>query len=133
MCLLSPLIPTAMVLSSRWRHLRRTRQALPLSTPLARSDKSYRDRRTWHAATLSSLPGLFSSRVLLFRSRRHEDCALLANLQGTSLLIYDNMSIKKERRAVICTGEEEMLIRNILETAQKQQKITNCKQGACVS
>src|SRR5579872_273703 len=73
MCLLSPLIPTAMVLSSRWRHSRRTRQALPLSTPLARSDKSYRDRRTWHAATLSSFPGLFSSRVLLFRSRRHEE------------------------------------------------------------
>jgi hypothetical protein len=53
-----------------------------------------------------------------------EDCALLANLQGTSLLIYDNLSIRQERRAeesrgeqrraAICTGEEEMHIRNIL-------------------
>src|SRR5258708_21124806 len=73
MCLLSPLIRTAMVLSIRWRHSRRTRQALLLSTPLARSDKSYRDRRTWHAATLSSFPGLFNSRVLLCRSRRSEE------------------------------------------------------------
>ena len=57
---LEPMHPYVLALSqdpngggalSRWRHSRRTRRGPPLSTQLARSDKSCRDRTTRHAAT----------------------------------------------------------------------------------